>query len=559
MRKVRIFLKNAFPTVAVGVAGDAPVALTMTKLLKGDQGVPGVAGTTDYLKLVNVPPDLVHQPTLESAIAATTAAIAAGDTATATAARMHADSGDSATLAGANGHADAGDASTLAAAKGYTESGVTAAKAYASASDQVVVDQLTRHADDGDAATLAAAGQGIAVEEAAREAAVTRAISTAHAEAQAIADALAPVAHSGSYLDLKDKPSFAPHDVGTYSQPEIDGKNAATLASSKTYTDTTVASAVAGIVDGASSVLDTFREVQQQFAADENGVAALTTTVASKASQADLLAHEGRVDNPHAVTAHQVGTYTTAEVDAAITAAQAATTAGDASTIGTAKAYTDQQVAAEATARQSADTATLTSAKTYADLKVGTEATARIGGDTAARAYADNQDAALAASLDARMDTGDSATLASANRRMDTGDSATLASANSHTDTGDTNTVAIAKQYSDTGDAGTLTTAKAYSDTCVAAEANSRTASDAATLAAAKAYSDQVGGTSQGGYQAGDSNTLTAAEAYTDAKVAAVLPAVTAANVGATLGVDASGKWSINPFSGPITSWPAIV
>ena len=39
----------------------------------------------------------------------------------------------------------------------------------------------------------------------------------------------------------------------------------------------------------------------------------------------------------------------------------------------------------------------------------------------------------------------------------------------------------------------------------------------------------------------------------------AVLPAVTAANAGATLGVTAAGAWDVNPFSGPITLWPAIV
>lgn len=48
-------------------------------------------------------------------------------------------------------------------------------------------------------------------------------------------------------------------------------------------------------------------------------------------------------------------------------------------------------------------------------------------------------------------------------------------------------------------------------------------------------------------------------EAIPAALKTAVLPAVTAADAGATLGVTATGAWDKNPFSGPITSWPAIV
>ena len=62
---------------------------------------------------------------------------------------------------------------------------------------------------------------------------------------------------------------------------------------------------------------------------------------------------------------------------------------------------------------------------------------------------------------------------------------------------------------------------------------------------------------------AGNPLTLSAADGglSTDATKlkAAVLPVVTAADAGATLGVTAAGAWDKNPFSGPITSWPAIV
>lgn len=37
------------------------------------------------------------------------------------------------------------------------------------------------------------------------------------------------------------------------------------------------------------------------------------------------------------------------------------------------------------------------------------------------------------------------------------------------------------------------------------------------------------------------------------------LPAATAANQGADLVVDANGNWIINPLSGPIVNWPALV
>ena len=41
--------------------------------------------------------------------------------------------------------------------------------------------------------------------------------------------------------------------------------------------------------------------------------------------------------------------------------------------------------------------------------------------------------------------------------------------------------------------------------------------------------------------------------------VSAALPAVDPSQVGSTLGVQADGTWGVDPFSGPIVDWPAIV
>lgn len=62
-----------------------------------------------------------------------------------------------------------------------------------------------------------------------------------------------------SHADLIDRPSLAPHDLGTYGQTETDAKDASALAAARAY----INAAIAALVDGAPGALDTLRKLAE--------------------------------------------------------------------------------------------------------------------------------------------------------------------------------------------------------------------------------------------------------------------------------------------------------
>ena len=123
---------------------------------------------------------------------------------------------------------------------------------------------------------------------------------------------------------------------------------------------------------------------------------------------------------------------------------------GDAATLDSANAYTDQQVA-------NATGAALGAANDYTDTRETAIRTDMAAGDaatlTAANSYTDNQ-----------IVNANAVVLNTANAYADAGDAETLSSANAHADAGDAQTLSDAQDYADAGDAETLTAANAYTD-----------------------------------------------------------------------------------------------
>lgn len=103
--------------------------------------------------------------------------------------------------------------------------------------------------------------------------------------------------------------------------------------------------AINALKGGASSAYDTLLELEQRFASDEAGVAALTTLVNSKASQSALDTHAANTTNPHSVTKAQVGLGSVPNVDATAranhTGTQAAGTITGLATVATSGAWSD--------------------------------------------------------------------------------------------------------------------------------------------------------------------------------------------------------------------------
>ena len=288
--------------------------------------------------------------------------------------------------------------------------------------------------------------------------------------------------------------------------------DATTLTAANTYTNTSVANAVAA-------------EAALRVAND-------ATTLASAKTYAD-----GKVAAGDAATLVSAKSYTDSEI--------AAVVAGGASAAA-ANAYTDSKVAAEATTRTTNDATTLASAKTYTDGKIDTEAAARASMDTyyfnSAKSHADDKSAAALASAKAYTNSEiaivvavsasaytDSAVAAEAALRA-TNDAVTLSSANSYADGKDAINLASAKTYADgkvaaSADA-TLVSANAYADGKVPT-----------TVALAKAYTDSsVAAVIAGGAATASANT------YTDSSVAA--EAVIARAAEAALGIRISNVLS---------------
>ena len=90
-------------------------------------------------------------------------------------------------------------------------------------------------------------------------------------------------------LTTADKTSLvnAVNEVRAAALAQVDntGPASTTKAYSSAKTDSQIAAAVAGLVNGAPGLLDTLGEIAAQLAADESGAASLATTVAGKAAK----------------------------------------------------------------------------------------------------------------------------------------------------------------------------------------------------------------------------------------------------------------------------------
>lgn len=91
--------------------------------------------------------------------------------------------------------------------------------------------------------------------------------------------------------------------IEVYSKSEADGKTATALDEAKKYTDEEIAE----LINGAPTTLDTLGEIATAMAENADVVRALNDAIGSKAAATDLTAHTGNRDNPHGVTAAQIG------------------------------------------------------------------------------------------------------------------------------------------------------------------------------------------------------------------------------------------------------------
>ena len=93
-----------------------------------------------------------------------------------------------------------------------------------------------------------------------------------------------------------------------------DESSADTINAAKKYAD----EKVAALVDGAPAALDTLDELAAALKDNADIVTVLEQAIGDKAAQDDLDGHTSNKNNPHKVTAAQVGAYTKEEVDAII-------------------------------------------------------------------------------------------------------------------------------------------------------------------------------------------------------------------------------------------------
>ena len=81
------------------------------------------------------------------------------------------------------------------------------------------------------------------------------------------------------------------------------GSASTALTNAKSYTDT----AIADLINGAPTTLDTLGEIATAMAENADVVKALNEAVGTKANMSDLTAHAGNKSNPHGVTKSQIG------------------------------------------------------------------------------------------------------------------------------------------------------------------------------------------------------------------------------------------------------------
>jgi hypothetical protein len=290
---------------------------------------------------------------------------------------------------------------------------------------------------------------------------------------------------------------------------DVTTANASTLASAKTYTDTSVATEAAARIAGDAATLSS-----ANAHADAGDVATLASA------------------NGYTNTAVGSEATTRATADALEASAR---TAADTTLQGNITGETTRATAAEALKANLAGGNTFTggsqvlapSAGGYASLNVPNSTTPpsipAIGDVWLVNVdphlnFRDMSNTTQMLAFFSDITTANSNTLTSANAYTDTkvtaeatariaGDAATLASANAHADAGDVATLSSANAHADAGDVSTLSSANSYTNTAVTNEATARAAADAAE-AFARAAADT---TLQGNISA-ETNRATAAE-----------------------------------------------
>lgn len=116
-------------------------------------------------------------------------------------------------------------------------------------------------------------------------------------------------------------------DIGA----DVAGSADGALNAAKAYTDgeitewvgdtpvsTQINTAVANLLENSTEAVDSIYELRDAMQDNADAISALETIAGSKASASDLTSHTGDKNNPHGVTAEQVGAYTKAEVNTAL-------------------------------------------------------------------------------------------------------------------------------------------------------------------------------------------------------------------------------------------------
>lgn len=102
-----------------------------------------------------------------------------------------------------------------------------------------------------------------------------------------------------AWAKAAEKPTYTAEEVGADER----GAAAAALNEAKKYTDDEISE----LINSAPTTLDTLGEIATAMADNADVVTALHEAVGSKAGAEDLTAHTGNKNNPHGVTAAQLG------------------------------------------------------------------------------------------------------------------------------------------------------------------------------------------------------------------------------------------------------------
>lgn len=98
-----------------------------------------------------------------------------------------------------------------------------------------------------------------------------------------------------------------------------DTKDSETIAGAKKYADAAIDTFYNTYIENDTTALDTLKEVTEWLDANKDGAADIVSDITnlqnSKADKTDLNTHVTNKENPHEVTAAQVGAYTTGQVD----------------------------------------------------------------------------------------------------------------------------------------------------------------------------------------------------------------------------------------------------